>query len=91
MNRKVSQKLLPPKQSLPNAQQVQKKNEAKKAKREGRRETKSESRKCCATFKPKNYVEILFSAHARTLQALILHLVEKAAECTTWERACREI
>ena len=35
--------------------------------------------------------EILFSAHARTLQALILHLAEKAAECTTWKRVCREI
>ena len=36
-------------------------------------------------------VEILLSAHARTLQALILHLAEKAAECTTWKRVCREI
>ena len=51
----------------------------KRKEREGEK-AKSESRKCCATFKPKNYVEILFSA-------LILHLVEKAAECTTWERA----
>ena len=36
-------------------------------------------------------VEILLSVHARTLQALILHLAEKAAECTTWKRVCREI
>ena len=36
-------------------------------------------------------VEILLSAHARTLQALILHLAEKSAECTTWKRVCREI
>lgn len=36
-------------------------------------------------------VEILLSADARTLQALILHLAEKAAECTTFKRICREI
>ena len=35
------------------------KNEARKAKKEGRRESKSQD--CCATFKPKNYLEI-FSA-----------------------------
>ena len=70
----------------------------KKKMRQGKRKerevekAKSESRKCCATFKPKKiWVEILLSAHARTLQALILHLAEKAAECTTWKRVCREI
>ena len=31
-------------------------------------------------------VEILLSVHARTLQALILHLAEKSAECITWKR-----
>ena len=35
------------------------KNEARKAKKEKRRESKSQY--CCATFKPKNYLEI-FSA-----------------------------
>ena len=64
--------------------------QGKRKEREGEK-AKSESRKCCATFKPKNYVEILLSAYARTLQALILHLAEKAAQCTTWKRVCREI
>ena len=32
------------------------KNEARKAKKEGRRESKSQN--CCATFKHKNYLEI---------------------------------
>ena len=34
--------------------------------------------------------EILLSAYAGTLQALILHLAEKAAECTTWKRVCSD-
>ena len=42
------------------------KNEARKAKKEGRRES-----------------EILLSAHARTSQAHILHLDQKAAKCST--------
>ena len=51
------------------------------------RKAKSERRKCCATFKAKNYVEILLSAHAE----LCKHLAEKAAECTTWKQVCREV
>ena len=48
------------------------KNEARKAKKEDRRESKSQD--CCATFKRKNF----FSAHAR------LHkLNQNAAKCTT--------
>ena len=31
------------------------------------------------TFKPKNYLEILLSVHAQTLQANILHLDQKAS------------
>ena len=31
--------------------------------------SKSESQDGCVTFKPKNYLEILLSAHARTSQA----------------------
>ena len=46
-----------------------KKNEARKAKKEGRRESEN--------------VEILLSAHARTSQADILHLDQKAMKCTT--------
>ena len=49
--------------------------QGKRKEREGEK-AKSESRKCCATFKPKNYVKILIS-----LEALILHLAEKAGEC----------
>ena len=48
-----------------------KKNEARKAKKEGRRES-----------------EILLSAHARTSQADILHLDQKAAKYTTSEPVC---
>ena len=44
---------------------------------------KSKSQDCCVTFKPKNYLEILFSVHARTSQANILLLGQKAAKCTT--------
>ena len=32
-------------------------------------------------------VEILLSAHAE----LCKHLAEKAAECITWKRVCREV
>ena len=70
---------------------LKKKMRQRKRKERVGEKAESESRKCCATFKPKNYFEILLSAHARTLQALILHLAEKAAECTTWKRVCREI
>ena len=57
--------------------------QGKRKEREGEK-AKSESRKCCATFKPKNYVGILLSTHAE-----LLHLAEKAAECITWKRVCR--
>ena len=33
-------------------------------------------------------LEILLSAHARTLQADILHLDQKAAKCTTCKPVC---
>ena len=39
---------------------------------------KSKSQGCCVIFKPKNYFKILLSAHARTSQADILHLDQKA-------------
>ena len=67
----------------------------KKMRQRKRKERKGEKAKVkvesvVLLLNPKT-VEILFSAHARTLQALILHLAEKAAECTTWKRVCREI
>ena len=65
----------------------EKKNEARKAKKEGGEKAKSKSQDCCVTFKPKNF-EILLSAHARTSQADILHLDQKAAKCTTCKPVC---
>ena len=41
----------------------------------------SKSQDCCVTFKPKNYLEVLLSAHSPTSQANILHLDHKAAKC----------
>ena len=49
-----------------------------KRKKKGGEKAKSKSQDCCVTFKPKNYLEILLSAHARTSQADILHLDQKA-------------
>ena len=43
--------------------------QGKRKEREGEK-AKSESRKCCATFKPKTYVEILLSAHAELYKRL---------------------
>ena len=52
-----------------------KKNEARQAKKEGRR-------------KSEKYLEILLSVHARTLQADVLHLAQKATKCTTCKTVC---
>ena len=49
-------------------------------KKNGARKAKSKSQDCCVTFKPKNYVEILLSVHARTSQADILHLGSEGRE-----------
>ena len=51
-----------------------KKNEARKAKKEGRRESET--------------LEILLSARARTPQGDILHLDQKALKCTTCKLVC---
>ena len=67
-----------------------KKNEQEKRKKRGGEKGKSKSQDCCVTFKPKNYVEILLSAHARTSQADILHLDQKAVKSTTGKRVCGE-
>ena len=48
-----------------------------KRKKRGGEKAKSKIQDCC--------VEILLSAHARTSQADILHLDQKAIECTTCE------
>ena len=59
----------------------------KRKKRVGEK-AKSKSQDCFVTFKPKNYLEILLSAHARTSQADVLHLDQKAAKCTTCKPVC---
>ena len=59
-----------------------------KRKKKGEEKAKSKSQDCCVTFKPKNYLEILLSARARTLEADVLHLDQKAAKCTTCKPVC---
>ena len=66
----------------------EKKMRQEKRKKKGGEKAKSKSQDCCLTFKPKNYVEILLSAHARTSQADILHLDQKAAKCSTCKPVC---
>ena len=64
------------------------KNEQEKRKKRGGERGKSKNQDCCVTFKPKNYLEILLSAHARTSQADILHLDQKAVKSTTGKWVC---
>ena len=52
--------------------QEKKKMRREKRKKKGGEKAKSKSQDCCVTFKPKNYLEILLSAHARTSQADVL-------------------
>ena len=55
--------------------------EARKAKKKGEGEkAKSKIQDCC--------VKILLSAHARTWQANVLHLDQKATKCTTCKWLC---
>ena len=58
----------------------EKKMRQEKRKKRGGEKAKSKSQDCC--------VEILLSAHARTSQADILHLDQKAAKCTTCKPVC---
>ena len=66
----------------------EKQNEQEKWKTRGGEKGKSKSQDYRVTFTPKNYVEILLSAHARTSQADILHLDQKAVKSTTCKRVC---
>ena len=59
-----------------------------KRKKKGGEKAKSKSQDCCVTFTPKNYVQILLSAHARTSQADIWHLGQKAANCMACKPVC---
>ena len=58
-----------------------------KGKKKGGEKAKSKSQDYCVTFKPKN-LEISLSAHARTSQADVLHLDQKAMKCTTCKLVC---
>ena len=57
-----------------------------KQKKRGGEKVKRKSQDCCMWyewyFKPKNYLEILLSAHAQTSQANILHQDQKAMKYT---------
>ena len=65
----------------------EKKMRQEKRKKRGGEKAKSKSQDCRVTFKtPK--LEIWLSAHARTSQADILHLDQKAAKCTTCKPLC---
>ena len=64
-----------------------KKNEARKAKKKGGEKAKVEVKTAVSLLNPKT-VEILLSAHARTSQADILHLDQKAAKCSTCKPVC---
>ena len=56
----------------------------KRKKREGEK-AKSKSQDCCVTFIPKNYLEILLFAHARTTQADIFASGSEGREvCDLW-------
>ena len=48
-----------------------------KRKERGGEKAKSESRKCCATFKPKNYVGILLSVHAELCKRLFCNWLKR--------------
>ena len=53
---------------------------------EGKRKVKVKT--TVSLLNPKNYLEILLSVHARTSQADILHLDQKAAKCKTCNWLC---
>ena len=61
------------------------KNEVRKAKERGGEKAKSKRQYCCVTFKPKNSLEVLLSAHSRTSQANIVRLDQKAVKCSTYK------
>ena len=65
----------------------------KKKKRGGEKANKIKVNTLVSLLKPKNYLEILLSAHTQTSQANILHLDQKAAKCVncTWKGLCGKI
>ena len=83
---KAFPKTLPTKVKPTKCPAREKKMRPEKRKKKGGEKAKSKSQDCCVTFKPKNYLVILLSA--RTSQAHILHLDQKAAKCTTCKPVC---
>ena len=81
-------KTLPTKTKPTKCPAREKKMRQEKRKKRGGVKVKSKSQDCCVTFKPKNYLEILLSAHAQTSQANILNLDQKAAKFTTCKPVC---
>ena len=78
------QNLFPPKGSLVNAPQKKKKGGGKeKQRKRGGEKAKGKRRKGSETFSKKNHLEILLSAHARTLKAVIWHQEQKLVQCST--------
>ena len=61
------------------------KNEARKAKERGGEKAKGKRQYGCVTFKPKNSLEVLLSAHSRTSQANIVRPDQKAVKCSTYK------
>ena len=66
------------------------KNMSKKSKKRGEeRKAKVTVKTAVSLLNPKTRnLEILLSAHARTSQADILHLDQKAVKCTTGKQVC---
>ena len=65
-----------------------KKNEARKAKKRGEERKRKVKVKTAVSLLNPKIVEILLSAHARTSQADILHLDQKAMKWTTCKPVC---
>ena len=63
------------------------KNKKRKAKELRGEKPKSRSQDYSVTFKPKNYMYLknVLSARARTMEADILHLEQKALKCFTFK------
>ena len=81
-------KTLPTKMKPTKCPAREKKMRQEKRKKKGGEKARSKSQDCCVPFKPKNYLQILLSAHARTSEADILHLCQKAARCSTCKPVC---
>ena len=60
----------------------------KSEKRREEKKRKVKVKTAVPLLNPKNYLEILLSAHAQTSRADVLHLDQKAAKCTTCKPVC---